>query len=57
MKELKVLSERNGKGFKIMYPNIYGLKDEINPNPKTREEAIKNKEINERIKQWGKMMC
>jgi hypothetical protein len=39
-----------GRGFKIMYPTEESLKDMINPNPKTKEEAQKNKELNEQIR-------
>jgi hypothetical protein len=55
--ETKTLKEGNGVGFKRMYPTKWhmlpGLKEKINPNPKTEEEALNNKMIHEQIKQWS----
>ena len=46
-------AKKEGTGFKILYPTEESLRDMINPNPKTREEAMRNKELNEQIKKLG----
>jgi hypothetical protein len=52
-RELPVLNEGSGRGFKILYPNIYSLQEQLNPRPTTKEEAMRNKEIFTQMKALG----
>lgn len=45
--------EYTGRGFKQLFPTADYLRQSINPNPTTREEAMKNKDITEQMRKLG----
>jgi len=55
MKELKVKKEKNGVGFKIMYPTPESMIEELKklriPNPMKEEQAKYNQKITKQIKE------
>jgi hypothetical protein len=55
MKELLVKKERDGVGFKIMYPTPESRIEELKllriPNPMTEEQARHNQKITKQIKE------
>jgi len=47
MKIYETKKEKEGLGFKRLFPTDEYLLDQINNHPRTKEEAIKNRTINE----------
>lgn len=54
IKNIPCLKEKiSNRGFKMMYTNRESLQMEIIENPKTKEEALQNKQIISSMKRIG----